>query len=131
MGFELWRLVATANKYLDKVLKPLAKKYGLTPTQLRIIYFTKKPGYSTVGSIAKMTGIACTNASSMCKKLSKMGFLSRRRNKKDERIVEIGLTNEGLNAAKEIEKSLKTDLIDSDEIRRLNMLLENTLENKK
>lgn len=130
MGFELWRLVSTANKYMDKTMKPLAKKYGLTPTQLRILYFTKKPGLKTIGAIAKMAGIACTNASSICKKLSHMGLLRRTRNESDERIVEIELTQEGHLAACEIEKSLSADNISGEEIRKISILLENSLKQK-
>ena len=111
MGFELFRLILTANKYLDGKLKPLAKKYGLTLTQIRIIYFTKKLGISTIGTVAKMTGIACTNASSICKKLSHMGFLSRKRNKNDERVVESEVTDEGLSAASESEASVPNHTI--------------------
>lgn len=130
IGFELWRLVSTANKYMDKTLKPLAKKYGLTPTQLRILYYIKKPGLKTIGAIAKMAGIACTNTSSICKKLSHMGLLRRTRNESDERIVEVELTDEGHYAACEIEKSLSEDMISGEEIRKINIMLENSLKQK-
>lgn len=104
---KFWGFLIKANEYLEKVLKPLTKQYGLTVSQLRIIYFASMLGRAAVGQIAKYAGFARTNTSSMCKKLSKMGFLEKVRGEPDERRVEIVLTESGQRVARSIGETLK------------------------
>ena len=103
---SLWRFLITTNDYFENTLKPFAKKFGITVSQLKVIYFTHKLDKATVGSVAKVSGFARTNTSSMCKKLTKLGFLMRKKSKSDERIVEITLTEEGKKAAEELETAM-------------------------
>ena len=100
---SLWRFSKTINDCLDRILQPIIRRYGLTVTQAQLLCSVRKSGSSTVGAIAKTLGLACTNTSAMCKKLSQMGFLHRKRRENDKRIVSIMLTDEGQDAAREIE----------------------------
>ena len=105
-GASLWRLSKLLESGLEKVMRPITKRYGLTVTQAQLLYSVWKMGTGTVGSIAKALGLARTNTSSMCKKLAKMGFLKRRRAAEDERVVSIALTDTGQDAVREIELRL-------------------------
>jgi len=114
------------NEYFEKTIKPVAKKYGMTISQAKALYYVGKIESVTVGKLAKSLGIACTNTSAMCKKLAHMGFLKRKRKPEDERVVDIMLTDEGKNAVSEIEKELKIMGVNekySDQITRINELL--------
>ena len=126
---RLWKLTIKINDCFEKVLKPMCKKYGLTMSQLKIIYFMHKFGAATVGSVAKVTGFAKTNTSAMCKKLHKHGYLSRKKSKKDERIVEIELTREGMTAAEDVENAISEyeGLSSSEDLQSLEALMESVI----
>ncbi|MCI9052555.1 MAG: MarR family transcriptional regulator [Lachnospiraceae bacterium] len=68
---------------------------GLTHLQLSILLNLKKGTITTVGKLSKELGISQGNASSICKKLEQMGYLKRKRNEQDERVVNLSLTEEG------------------------------------
>jgi DNA-binding MarR family transcriptional regulator len=52
-------------------------------------------------------GLTSGNASSMCKKLEKSGFLKRCRDPKDERFVDLSLTGQGAETIQKIEEALE------------------------
>ncbi len=105
-GIGLFRLAKILESALLKAMRPITKRYGLTVTQAQLLCSVYKMGSATVGTIAKTLGLARTNTSAMCKKLANMGFLHRRRQTEDERVVSIVLTDTGVDAVREIENRL-------------------------
>jgi DNA-binding MarR family transcriptional regulator len=93
------------GEYLDLDFKPIVEAYGLTLIQYRVLYELEKSSLS-VGQISKIIGLAKTNTSTLCKKMEKEGYIKRRRDLKDERIVTLEL----LPAGREIVDSVKVEL---------------------
>ena len=59
-----------------------------------------------MGSVAEQAGIAAANASAMCKKLYELGYLLRRKNGEDERVVCLELTDNGDIVASEADEMI-------------------------
>lgn len=92
---ELWDFLRTVTECLVTDFRPIAEEHGLTLMQTRILMEIKECGHHTVGSLGSIIGLASGNASSMCKKLEKGGYLKRLRNPEDERYVQLVLTEAG------------------------------------
>lgn len=104
---ELWDAVCIINNYYEDLFRPVAADFGLTVNQLRVLYVLHRFGSLGVGELAVTVGMARTNASSLCKKLCKQGFLLRNRNGDgDERQVHVELTPEGNAAALQAQSRL-------------------------
>lgn len=104
---QLVDLLRDVSINMDSVFFPIVNKYDLTIIQtqiLRQIYDNKN---HSIGSLAKIMNIQSGNTSSMCKQLEKKGFLQRNRDKSDERVVNIALTDKGLSTINEIDNILK------------------------
>jgi DNA-binding MarR family transcriptional regulator len=93
------------GEYLDLDFKPIVEAHGLTLIQYRVLYELEKSSLS-VGQISKIIGLAKTNTSTLCKKMEKEGYIKRRRDLKDERIVTLEL----LPVGREIVDSVKAEL---------------------
>jgi DNA-binding MarR family transcriptional regulator len=93
------------GEYLDLDFKPIVEAHGLTLIQYRVLYELEKSSLS-VGQISKIIGLAKTNTSTLCKKMEKEGYIKRRRDLKDERIVTLEL----LPVGREIVDSVKVEL---------------------
>ena len=106
-GARIWQLSRILNDCLSKALQPIVKRYGITQQQAQLLFSVYKNKATTVGTLAARLGLARTNASSMCKKLSNMGFLKRLRREDDERIVSVSLTEMGEDAALAIESRIR------------------------
>ncbi|MBQ2755760.1 MAG: MarR family transcriptional regulator [Oscillospiraceae bacterium] len=105
-GFDVWSMLRNLNDFFDDLIKPVAQKHGLTVMQLRLLCAVKNLENATVGSVAENAGIAAANASAMCKKLSELGYLLRRKNETDDRVVCLELTNNGDMAASEADEKI-------------------------
>ena len=116
-GFNVWRALKSLNDFFDEKIKPVAQKHGLTVMQLKLLCTVKSMDRATIGSVAEHTGIAAANASAMCKKLSELGYLIRKRMAEDDRVVCLELTSNGDIAAEEagerIEGTYKDDVLRS------------------
>ncbi|NLW55710.1 MAG: MarR family transcriptional regulator [Firmicutes bacterium] len=71
--------------------------------QARILVGIERSGLSTVGGVGNLVGLSSGNASTMCKKLEKAGFIKRLRSLEDERLVKLVLTDEGRATLKKID----------------------------
>lgn len=80
------------NDCANRILGAESSSQGLTVLQLRLLMDISHKGSQTVGGAADSLGLAGANASMLCKKLEKAGFLSRFRDQRDERIVRLELT---------------------------------------
>lgn len=84
-----------------RLLDPVVQAEGLTPLQSRVLIQLSQ-GDASLGDISEMTQMGQANASSLCKKLEKSGFLTRRRSCPDRRVVTLSLTEKGREATARI-----------------------------
>ncbi len=100
----LWDAAEIIHRYYEDLFRPVAQAFNLTTGQLKVLHTLHRFGTLTVGDLASVVGMARTNMSSLCKKLSKQGFLIRHRGADgDERQVLVELTPEGESAARQAE----------------------------
>ena len=92
---EVWLLVRNISEGLNGVLVPVIAGSGLTLMQFRLLMACSKQPGLTVNGLSRLSGIAAANVSAMCKHLEKAGFLQRIRDREDERVVHICLTEQG------------------------------------
>lgn len=103
---SLLDFVRAVSIYLEEAFFPIVDRYGLTLLQVRILNQLRKEDH-TIGSLASMFSIAESNASSMCKKLEKAGYLKRVRDENDERCVKLRVTQQCLDTIDNIEYDLE------------------------
>mgnify|MGYP000843908825 FL=1 len=104
---EVWDLIRLIRMGMDVVFRPMVESFGLTMLQLRIMIEIEENELSTVGSLASKVGLTSGNASTICKKLEKTGFIKRIRSSKDERFVKLVLTELGKETIKKIDLALQ------------------------
>lgn len=102
-----WDFLRTTSECMDNAFRPFVEEDGLTMMQARILAEIMQCENSTVGSIGSKIGLSSGNASSMCKKLEKMGFIKRIRDPIDERFVNLVLTEIGVHTIKKIEDEIE------------------------
>ena len=101
-----WDILRSISDNMDKLFRPVGERYGLTMMQVRILL--EVGGRTrTVGSLGKSISVAGGNISAMCKKLEKEGFVLRSRDRADERIVNVSLSEKGKETILKIEKDLQ------------------------
>ena len=88
-----------------RLLDPVFQAEGLTPLQARVLLHLSRKD-ATVGDISEMVDMGQANASSLCKKLEREGFLTRRRSCPDRRVVTLSLTPRGREAMERIQGRL-------------------------
>lgn len=99
---EIWDLVRLITTGMDLVFRPLVESHGLTMIQARVLAGIQRCELSTVGNVGSVVGLSSGNASTICKKLEKAGFLRRIRASEDERFVKLVLTERGKETLKKI-----------------------------
>ncbi|WP_425806244.1 MarR family winged helix-turn-helix transcriptional regulator [Desulfitobacterium sp. Sab5] len=104
---EVWDFLRMITECMENSFRPIAAKHGLTLLQTQILIELKHCGHHTVGSLGGIIGLSGGNASSMCKKLEKAGFIQRIRNPEDERYVQLALTPIGENTIHQIGEDLE------------------------
>jgi DNA-binding MarR family transcriptional regulator len=103
----LWDMMRITTMNMEAVFTPIVQTYGLTMMQNRILIAISQCDKPSVGSICHVIGASGGNASNMCKKLEKEGFIKRIRSKEDERVVELLLTEKGRETIVEIENEME------------------------
>lgn len=104
---QVWDLLRGISENMDRVFRPFAEQEGLTMMQARALIEVRQCGAHTVGSLGKRMGVASANASALCKRLEKEGFLSRTRDEQDERLVHLAVTPFGQEALDRISEALR------------------------
>lgn len=104
---EVWDLIRLITTGMDVVFRPIVESCGLTMTQMRILVGIERGELTTVGSLGSVVGLSGGNASTMCKKLEKEGFIKRTRDSQDERLVKLILTELGSATIKKIDTALQ------------------------
>ena len=90
---------------INRVVDPLVQTENLTPLQGSVLLEVAR-GHTSVGAICEQTGMGQANASTLCKKLEQAGVLSRSRNPRDERVVDLTLTEQGWQTLERIRQRL-------------------------
>ena len=91
---------------MNCTIGPACSHLGLTLLQLQLVMELYQEGAHTIGSLADSMHMAKANMSTMCKKMEKMGLLERTRDRDDERVVKVILTEEGNRIAAKIDDQL-------------------------
>lgn len=112
MSFELYRTqllksIHTLKGAMDRRLESIVQEDGLTALQAILLLLISEGLVTNIGSLCRELGVTQSNASAMCKKLEKDGFLTRRRNAEDERVVNLALTEKGTQTLARVQEELK------------------------
>ena len=132
----IWNLLRDISVNMDSIFRPMYDKHGLTAMQARILTDVREQE-QTIGNLGKNLCVAGANISAMCRKVEKEGFLNRVRDKMDERVVKVHLSEKGESAILDIEDlltrkfdiSLKTESTENindiiEGLQKLNVLLQ-------
>ena len=111
----------TLKSKTARLLDPVVQAEGLTPLQACVLMQLSQRD-ATVGNISEAAFMGQANASSLCKKLEREGFLTRSRSCPDRRVVTLSLTPMGRETVERIQRRLNRYL------ERLNAMPQNTLE---
>lgn len=114
------------NEVMNTLLSSWGAEYELSALQVRILFEVGQNGPLTVGGIANNVMVAGTNISTMCKKLEKLGYLKRTKDKIDERIVRIELTEMGIEITDLMQQRFEEKVVlvlDSDLDQRLSSII--------
>ncbi len=103
---EICDFLRRLKECVNTAFRPIVEEHGLTMMQTRVLLEIKQCEHLTVGSLCSEIGLTSGNASSLCKKLEEAGFVKRNRNPKDERFVELSLTEEAEETIQKIEERL-------------------------
>jgi DNA-binding MarR family transcriptional regulator len=85
----------TANHAMNRVYKPMLDALDLTYPQYLVMVTLWKEDRQTVGGIGEKLHLESSTLTPLLKRLEATGYIKRQRGKEDERVVIIGLTEEG------------------------------------
>ncbi len=71
------------------------RQTDMTPQQFWLLRHLQRSGSMSVGELANALGVTTGSATMACKRLEKVGLLTRERQVNDERIVHVILTEQG------------------------------------
>jgi DNA-binding MarR family transcriptional regulator len=99
----VWDYTRKIGESMNSVFSPVGENFGLTMMQTRILMELHQYETHTIGSLADSVCVAGANVSNLCKRLENQGLLERVRNKEDERVVRVLLTEVGKETVLEID----------------------------
>ena len=103
--FSVLTMFQTLKAKTSRLLDPVVQSEGLTLLQACVLghlYWQD----AAVGDISELAVMDQANASSLCKKMEREGFLTRTRQEKDRRVVILSLTDKGRAAAERLQQQL-------------------------
>ena len=86
-----------------RLLDPVVQAEGLTPLQACVLFHLCRQD-AAVGDISEVAVMGQANASALCKKLEREGYLTRTRRCPDRRVVTLSLTPRGREAAERLQR---------------------------
>ena len=92
---EALRMFQNIRSSMNQIIVPVVQSEGLTGLNGEI---------QNITSICSAIGMGQANASTLCKKLERDGFLLRERSKEDERVVTLRVTEKGVTALQRIHR---------------------------
>jgi DNA-binding MarR family transcriptional regulator len=103
---EIWLLVRNISEGFNSALLPVVASSGLTLTQFRLLMLCSLQPEETVSGLSHLSGVAAANVSAICKRLEGMGLLRRTRDREDERVVHVRLTEEGVRTIHSVDEAV-------------------------
>jgi MarR family transcriptional regulator, organic hydroperoxide resistance regulator len=104
LDHQLCFALYAATHALTRAYRDGLEQVGLTYTQYLVMMVLWEKDNVSVGTIAQRLDLDSATLTPMLKRLEIAGFISRKRNKDDERIVEISLTKLGDSLQEKITK---------------------------
>ncbi|HLQ39970.1 MAG TPA: MarR family transcriptional regulator [Tetragenococcus sp.] len=101
--FSIYNANRLFSKFYQKALEP----YQLTYTQYIVLLTLWEEGCTTLNQLSKELDLASNTLTPLLKRLEKAGWLTRCRVKKDQRQLQIQLTEKGRKQKAAIEQSLE------------------------
>ena len=83
---------------------------SVSSPQLRVLVFISLNGAQSAGAIARELAVHASNATRICDRLIRLGFLSRRESDADRRFVSLELTNGGEELVSKVFEQRRNDL---------------------
>ena len=128
----------TTSRMVIKAYQPFLKDLGITYPQYLVMLVLWENDGLTVNSISKRLYLETNTITPLLKRMESSGILSRKRSKKDERVVEVFLTKKGQEMKKKAEEipnklfeTLKTDSVSNEEFAQLQSILNRMMEASK
>ena len=95
---QVLRDIQLTKTYMEKTMDPVVQSEGLTVLQALVLLGLEQGTVDNVSSLCHATGMGQANASTLCKKMEREGFLLRVRGKEDARVVTLQLADRGRDA---------------------------------
>lgn len=125
----------SASRAFTKAYQPVLEPLGLTYTQYLVMLILWEKNKINVKEIGNLLYLDSGTLTPLLKRMETQGFIIRERSKEDERVVNISLTNEGINL-KQKAKNIPIQLfeasnLDLNNIKSLKILLDDILKTLK
>jgi len=105
--------VYAAGLAFNRVYKPLLDRYGITyPQYLALVALGSKDG-QTVSELGEKLHLESNTLTPLIKRLEAAGLVTRTRDKQDERVVRLSLTEAGRNLADESLGCVPTEVLNA------------------
>lgn len=102
---QLTSLPQTFRKYYDRQFLPLLERTGLSMREVHVLLFlANHPGQDTARDVVELRGLAKSQVSQAVEVLTGRGFLARRADGVDRRVVRLDITGAGRPLAREAQE---------------------------
>jgi len=108
---KLIEVLKSVNGKLNGILHDFYEPYGLTSVQASVLLELNKNGEQNITDLCKHLYMGKSNLSPLCKRMEKSGFIERVRNSKDERCVNIKMTEYAETIMRKVTKTLSESII--------------------
>lgn len=108
---KLIELLKSVNGKLNGILHDFYEPYGLTSVQASLLLELHKNGQQNITELSHHLCMGKSNLSPLCKRLEKGGYIERVRNSKDERCVNIKMTEYAQGIMIEVTKKISESII--------------------
>lgn len=101
---EALRMFQNIRSSMNQIIVPVVQSGQPLRLQAMILFGILNGEIQNITSICSAIGMGQANASTLCKKLERDGFLLRERSKEDERVVTLRVTEKGVTALRRIHR---------------------------
>ena len=106
---EVRRYLRQINLKHVQQMNRCIRPFGLTPSQLMILFNLDMHGEMTVSELVEHAQMPKSNVSAVCGRLEENGMVTRRRDSVDQRLVYVSLTDKAEILLKKAKRSLDKD----------------------
>lgn len=106
---EVRRYLRQINLKHVQQMNRCIRPFGLTPSQLMILFNLDMHGEMTVSELVEHAQMPKSNVSAVCGRLEENGLAERRRDSADQRLVYVSLTEKARKLLKKAKRSLDKD----------------------